>query len=113
VIVPRHLLLALSNPVEGSDDEFNRWYDEVHVPDVLAVPGICSAQRYQLRPGDGLGTYRYAAIYEISGDPETVLSELGRRVHSGEMALSEALDRSATTRTIFETIGELRVAPQQ
>jgi hypothetical protein len=35
-------------------DEFNRWYDEVHVPDVLAANGVVAAQRYKLagRPHD-------------------------------------------------------------
>ena len=31
----RHSLLVLTTPFEGSDDEFNRWYDEQHLADVL------------------------------------------------------------------------------
>ena len=42
------LFLVFSNPVEGRDGEFNEWYDTVHVPEVLAIPGILSAQRFDL-----------------------------------------------------------------
>ena len=31
----------------GREDDFNRLYDEGHVPEVLEVPGIVSARRYQ------------------------------------------------------------------
>ncbi|MGD1257001.1 hypothetical protein ACKUT9_22505 [Mycobacterium seoulense] len=35
-----HRFVVLSNPIEGKDDAFNKWYDEVHVPEVLDVPGV-------------------------------------------------------------------------
>src|SRR5699024_1414945 len=39
--------------------QFNRWYDEMHIPSRLEVPGFISAQRY-------LGTKgNYLAIYEL------------------------------------------------
>jgi len=28
------------------DAEWSRWYDEVHLPDALACPGVLSGQRY-------------------------------------------------------------------
>ena len=28
----KHLLLALTNPVAGKEDEYNKWYDEVAYP---------------------------------------------------------------------------------
>lgn len=49
------------------DDElapaFHRWYDEVHVPALLACPGWLSARRYEALDGGP----RYAAVYEIAG----------------------------------------------
>jgi len=45
--------VVFSNPVEGKEDEFNEWYDNVHVPELLAVPGMVSATRYApARGGD-------------------------------------------------------------
>ena len=46
----RTIQIVFSNPFEGKDDEFNEWYDNVHLPEVLALPGVISAQRYDLRP---------------------------------------------------------------
>jgi hypothetical protein len=55
--------------------EFNAWYDDIDVPDVLAVPGFRRARRavgldtpipsdVRLKAGDG----RYAALYDIETD---------------------------------------------
>ena len=50
----KHVLIALTNPVEGREQEFNEWYDNQHVPDFLALPGCVSAQRFKLlRDPDG------------------------------------------------------------
>ena len=42
---------------------FNRWYDDVHVPDVLKFPGVVSARRYRALSGED--KYRYMAVYEL------------------------------------------------
>ena len=33
-----YLMAVLTNPVEGREAEFNVWYSEQHVPDVLKIP---------------------------------------------------------------------------
>ena len=52
----------------GAEDavEFNRWYDEVHVPEIVACPGWRGARRYQSVDGDP----RLMAIYGLD-DPTT------------------------------------------
>ena len=45
------------------EDEFNVWYDEVHIPDILDCPGWLSATRFQCLEGGP----KYVAIYEIEG----------------------------------------------
>lgn len=46
------------------EEAFNRWYDAVHVPALLACPGWLSARRFvSLEDGP-----KYAAIYEVAGD---------------------------------------------
>jgi hypothetical protein len=66
----RHILLAFSNPLEGREDEFNAWYNERHLDDVLKVPGYISAQRFELSSTQMMpdGPYRYLAIYEVGTD---------------------------------------------
>jgi hypothetical protein len=49
-IMADRLMLVFTNPVEGQDDAFNEWYDSRHFVDVLNVPGVVAAQRYDLAP---------------------------------------------------------------
>jgi hypothetical protein len=97
--------LVFSKPVEGRDDEYNAWYDEVHLPDLAAIPGIRSAQRFDIgperRPAGDEPPYRSLAVYEIEGEPELVFKETTRRIESGEMQMSEALDRSSISQSVW------------
>ncbi len=82
-------LLVYSNSVEGKDEEFNRWYDEQHIPDVLRVPGIVAAQRFETRTGD----WKYLTIYELDTDDiDGVLAALMSRAGTDEMVMSDAID---------------------
>jgi hypothetical protein len=41
------ILLVQNDVVEGSEEEFNRWYQQEHLSDRLGVPGFNSARRYR------------------------------------------------------------------
>ena len=43
--VTRYAVLAFHAVVTGQDDSFNGWYDTVHLPELLANPGVVSGQR--------------------------------------------------------------------
>ena len=64
---------------EEMEDEFNRVYDEEHVPNIVKAPGVHGCHRYRLESTNAEGMARYAAVYFIDspGDPEE------RRVDSG------------------------------
>lgn len=87
-------LLVLSKPVEGREDEYNSWYSDQHLDDVLAVPGFVAAQRF-VRKGDPIGPgapYDYFAVYEIDhDDPQSVIDEMTSRVNTERMPLSDAM----------------------
>jgi hypothetical protein len=55
------LLVVVVDVLPEHEDEFNRWYDEEHIPEKRATPGFRSARRFRShdRPG------RYLALYEI------------------------------------------------
>lgn len=55
------LWIVLTNAVEGKEAEFNAWYDDQHIHDVVAIPGFVSGQRYTL----AAAPWDYLAIYEI------------------------------------------------
>ena len=61
-------LVVLTNPVEGREDEYNEWYSDRHLEDVLAVEGFEAAQRFEFVPS-GLSPdapYRYLAVLHES-----------------------------------------------
>jgi hypothetical protein len=68
----RHLWIVFTNSEPGRDDEFNAWYDEHHVKEIVAVPGFVWGQRLALhpdqRPGQAPPPWRYAVLYESVGD---------------------------------------------
>lgn len=103
--------VVLSNPVEGREDEYNRWYTEQHLPDVLRVPGFVAAQRFRVA-GDASGlAHRYLAIYEIeSEDIDRTLADLASRAGTPAMPISEALDTSTISATAYAAICDRIVA---
>ncbi len=105
----RYLLLVLTNASEGRDDEFNDWYTNVHLGDVLKVDGFVAAQRFRLADEQlvsGQATaHRYLAIYEVEAeDPRRPLDALLSGVVGGDIPLSETLDRPSLTTFLFAPI---------
>jgi hypothetical protein len=96
--VRRAVLVVLSSPSSPEkEEEYHRWYDEVHLPDVLKVPGFVAARRYRLSDaqiGEAAvpGGHRFLALYEIEAeDPAQVLDALGQAAAEGRLPLSDAL----------------------
>lgn len=107
----RGVMLVFSNPVNPSGEAaFNEWYTQVHLRDVLKVPGFVAAQRYRLsdtQMGDPkLEGRRYLAIYEIEGsDLGAVRAALIAAVQQG-MQISETLDMPGVSTAFFEPLCE-------
>lgn len=66
---PQALLVVRTDVDPEHEQEFNRWYDEVHLREIVNVPGVRSGRRYRLAEGDdvipGEGVQRYLAVYEL------------------------------------------------
>jgi uncharacterized protein (TIGR02118 family) len=60
------LFVVKAAPPRGKEAEFNRWYNDEHVPDVLKYPGVVSARRYKAISGEG--KFEYMAVYEIKDE---------------------------------------------
>jgi len=70
-------MIVLANAVEGRDDEYNDWYTNVHVPEVLAA-GFTAAQRFKMADAQmGEVSDGYLAIYEFDGSAEEAIAALG------------------------------------
>ena len=104
-----HVLIVLSNAVEGQDDAFNDWYTNTHLGDVTALTGFVAAQRYRLSDGqvgdaDMERPYRYLAIYEVKEDMlDAAVAALGAAAaERGEaMVISDALDMERTVAWMY------------
>ena len=67
---PRGLMLNLASVDPEHEDEFNRWYEAEHLPDVRErFPQITSARRYRATDGH---EPRYLVVYEynVAGEDE-------------------------------------------
>ena len=106
----RHLLVALTNPVEGKEDEFNEWYDTYHVPECVKVKGFKSGQRFKLSACKSDSPRQaYLALYELEGDdPQTILNSLLST--SDTRTQSDAIDATNTSLWVFTEIGEKHVS---
>lgn len=95
----RFIQVVFSNPAEGQDAEFNEWYDNVHIPELLRIPGMVSARRYALHeaklyqaPGGAVPEHRYMTIYEMEGDVDDIMAKIVESVGKGEVHMSDSLD---------------------
>lgn len=104
----RLLYIVLTNATPGDDEQFNDWYTNTHIPDVLAVPGFVAAQRFRLVDHPALRPYpfRYLAIYEVlAGEAEAAFAELGARAGTDRMPLSPTLDTSGVAAAPYAAEG--------
>jgi hypothetical protein len=100
-----HRLLVFSNPVAGREDEYNHWYDTVHMTEVLEVEGFVGCQRFAVDPETGDAPARYLAIYEIDhDDPTAAFATLQSAV--SDMTLTDAIDRASVAAWIVTAHGE-------
>jgi len=92
------LLIVLSNPKDGRHDEFNDWYSNIHVRDVMRLPGTSAVQRLRLAedtvaqaPGIVADrAFDYMAVYECY-DVERVSAGHGG-VFTPAMLISDSFD---------------------
>lgn len=85
-------LIVLSNPVAGMEGEFRDWYDNRHLPDLMNIPGIGGAVRFE-RVGDG--RWASLAIYEFTADdPQMVIAAILERWKTDIMPTHEAFDEA-------------------
>lgn len=103
-----YYFLVFSNPVAGTEDEYNRWYNELHQKDVVSIPGFMTAQRFvisevQLRESKPLP--KYLVIYKIvTDDLAAVYAEVSRRLQTGITKMSPAYDRATSISFTYRAI---------
>ena len=76
--------LVFSNPVEGKEEIYNKWYNEVHAVEMAAVEGVLSAQRFEFEQiGSKSVTgrpfnHKYLGLYEF--DPNMPVGQVMKNI---------------------------------
>jgi hypothetical protein len=78
---PAVILVTTVDVAPGVEDEFNGWYNEKHLPEVMACPGFRSAARYEAVAGEP----RFIAIYELESEDALRTPEMSRVRGWGDM----------------------------
>ncbi|RYE62188.1 MAG: hypothetical protein EOO82_00105 [Oxalobacteraceae bacterium] len=116
------LLILTSATLACSDREaFNRWYDEVHVRDILTIEEFESCRRYKVaraRLYPGVLTqpdHEYAAIYKIRARTEEDLEQAVERLNelgASGISVNASFDNSRTMASFMLPISdEIRSDP--
>ncbi|KHK89091.1 DUF4286 family protein [Novosphingobium malaysiense] len=75
----------------GREAEYDSWYENTHMGDVLTVPGFLACTRY-VRAGPGSGDRtEFVAVYEVeTDDPKALLRTLFEA--SADLDSSDSID---------------------
>ena len=90
----RYLLLALNGPTDGPDDEaeFNRWYNEVHLPDLRKITGNVSTRRFKVVRQNRIDKPYIAATEFETDNPDALMGELAAKAAD----FTHAIDRETS-----------------
>ncbi|MCR4266648.1 DUF4286 family protein [Nitratireductor sp. ZSWI3] len=74
--LPQCLMIVSVRVDPSMEADWNRWYDEVHLPEILACPGFETARRYVSEGDDGRD---YITVYRLASPAAMAGEEFGRR----------------------------------
>ena len=103
--MPTFQVLVLSEPRDGKEDEFNEWYENTHLDEVIATTGWRRAQRFRLAESVGAKCpLPYMAAYEAEAETaQEVLDTLnGTR---DERRQSDAINKRTAGVWVYEGTG--------
>jgi hypothetical protein len=87
-----YTLIVYTSPVAGKEDEYNAWYDDIHLREFSALPGVINGRRFRVAGG---GKSQYAAIYELSAHPDAVMTAMNEGIKNGTVHMSDSLDATS------------------
>jgi hypothetical protein len=101
--VPKFVMAVFSNAQPGREADYMHWYENVHLGDILKIPGVKSGEVYETVPASPAKPGSFMAVYQLDlDDPATVLQEIGRRAQAGEMQMTDAIDAGSAQITLWK-----------
>jgi hypothetical protein len=110
-------MVVQSSPASPEQDaEFNKWYDEEHLPEMLSVAGFTAARRYRLRDAGPVkapaSVQGYLAVYEVEAeDLDAALTAMRSRPR-GSTSDALALDPPPVV-LFYELVSEVSGSPAE
>jgi hypothetical protein len=106
------VMIVQASPEPGREREFERFYNDVHVPEILATPGFVRARRYRTLlsprfPASPADEWRsHLAVYDIAAESlADSYSTLLERMTSGQLTWADVFSSDAPYRSqVFEQI---------
>ena len=104
------LLVIWTDIAPEYEVEFNQWYDQEHIPQLLAVPGFQTGRRYQAVEGQP----RYIAVYQLA-DEHVLKGDAFRAVRENPTPWTAKLRPHFrnTQRGVFRQIFSHGVSPEK
>ena len=98
------LYLVKSSPIAGREEDFNQWYNDIHLNEVLQIDGFKSAQRFKVTDTQVQSnqSHPYLAIYEI--DNKDILSTVNNLRRATWLNMSDAIDMDNLEISIMKSI---------
>lgn len=103
----KYSFVVFSNPVNGKEETYLKWYEGQHIHDLLRIPGFVAAQFFKLSDTQFVGTqpHRYMMIWEIETDNlQAVFADVHARLEDGRTVFTDAFDYSTYTSTTMHPI---------
>lgn len=115
----KHILLALTNPVEGRDAEYNDWYNNVAYPTYKSLPGLVPLGRFKavdvphMFPFEMDNQFQYLSMYYFEADDAVAFMERIKATFADrpEYVFSEDIDQSRFFEPIFVAMGDVNFEP--
>ena len=105
----KYKMVVFTNAVEGRDEDFNDWYQNTHLKQIVSIKSFVQAQRFRFHtsivPGSP-DSSRYMAIYDIETDDiNAALGAMNDLAASGRMPLPESMGQPIIG-AVYEEFGE-------
>ena len=115
----KHILLALTNPMEGRDAEYNDWYNSVAYPTYKSLPGLVPLGRFKavdvphMFPFEMDNQFQYLSMYYFEADDAVAFMERIKATFADrpEYVFSEDIDQSKFFEPIFVALGNVNFDP--
>ena len=93
------LYIVFSSPKPSRESDAVAWYDEVHLPELLELEEVVSAQRFEL--ASAAGTHRFMAVYECTSSGAATADAIASAMASGAKTVTDSLESDEMLRVIY------------